>query len=153
MPFLDMSCQHLCLLHASAVKLSAVSRKVTVFDLAATCNLVAASSKTIWTERHVVLVAGVPSQQATFAHSMMCMSAATGQLRALSEKLQANSYYVYSEAAPAHARSSSALTERQLAAYPDLIRTLSQSGQPVTSDIKLVEMSTLGGTPVSCFNN
>lgn len=82
----------------------------------------------------------------------MCVSVAAGQLRALSEKLQANSYYVYSEAAPAHARAGPALTERQLAAYPNLVRTLSQSGQGISSDIKLVELSTLGGAPASCYH-
>ena len=84
------------------------------------------------------------SRQEAYAHSFLCLSASTAQLRQLSDDLQSNAYYVFSEAAPAHARAG--LTEAQLAAYPSLYRT---SPRTTDSDVRLAELTTLQGARAS----
>jgi hypothetical protein len=98
--------------------------------------------------------AGVSSRQASLAHSFMCLSASTAQLRALTEGLQANAHYVYSEAAPAHARAG--LSDAQLAAFPSLYAPPDQAPQQQGPEAaaqaaypRIVELTTLGGLLLS----
>ena len=106
------------------------------------------------------LRAGVSTRQASLAHSFMCLTASTAQLRALTDGLQANAHYVYSEAAPAHVRAG--LSDAQLEAFPSLYAPPDQAPphqqqqQPlneaaaVAAYPRIVELTTLGGLILQC---
>ena len=86
--------------------------------------------------------AGIPDRQSQYAHSFMCMSASTLQLKSLSDTLRINAPYVYSEAAPESVRSG--MPTSQQAAFPDLPRAVSKDPSGV-NNVRVAELETLKG--------
>ncbi|CAL5220217.1 g2193 [Coccomyxa viridis] len=91
-------------------------------------------------------LAGIPSRAHPHAHSLLCISAAAGQLRGLAGTLQSNRYNVYSQALPSD---TSLWSAEDLSAAAELLlqdpADSADGGDATEPDVIMNEISAIGG--------